>query len=299
MAERKQTVIDGTTTTYWVYGETTCGRSDDESVAEGREVPDDVPTLVLVHGFRGTHEGLDLIAKGLEPDMRVISPDLPGFGQSENLAAGNTIDAYATWLRHFTAGIGLPKAPVLGHSFGSIVVCAAVASGLQPSRVVLINPISQPALQGTQRLGSLAALGYYRLTALLPEGAARRVLSMRLVVRVMSEIMAKTHDPQLRAWIHAQHQAYFSVFDSPSGLLQAFHTSITHDTGEYARCLTMPVLVIAGDRDDIVPLSSQRTFAAALPEARLEVVEGVGHLVHYEAWRQADSWIRVFMRVSS
>ncbi|KAB1658310.1 alpha/beta fold hydrolase [Pseudoclavibacter sp. CFCC 11306] len=291
MAERKQTVIDGTTTTYWVYGETASARSNDQSRAHSA----DTPTIVLVHGFRGTHEGLDLIAKGLPPDMRVISPDLPGFGQSESLAAGNTIDAYATWLRRFTAAIGLPEAPVLGHSFGSIVVCAAVASGLQPSRVVLINPISQPALQGPQRLGSLAALGYYRLTALLPEGAARRVLSMRLVVRVMSEIMAKTHDPRLRAWIHAQHQAYFSVFDSPSGLLEAFHTSITHDTGEYADKLTMPVLVIAGDRDDIVPLTSQRTFVEALPNARLEVVEGVGHLVHYEAWRQADSWVRPFV----
>ncbi|KAB1663499.1 alpha/beta fold hydrolase [Pseudoclavibacter sp. CFCC 13611] len=291
MAERKQTVIDGTTTTYWVYGETPSDQSGDESCANSAGTP----TIVLVHGFRGTHEGLDLIAKGLAPDLRVISPDLPGFGQSESLAAGNTIDAYATWLRRFTAAIGLSEAPVLGHSFGSIVVCAAVAAGLRPSRVVLINPISQPALQGPQRLGSLAALGYYRLTALLPEGAARRVLSMRLVVRVMSEIMAKTHDPRLRAWIHAQHQAYFSVFDSPSGLLEAFHTSITHDTGEYADALTMPVLVIAGDRDDIVPLTSQRAFVEALPNARLEVVEGVGHLVHYEAWRQADSWVRPFV----
>ncbi|MCD7101910.1 alpha/beta fold hydrolase [Pseudoclavibacter sp. 13-3] len=290
MAERKQTVIDGTTTTYWVYDETAAAQAGGASDAEHRVVP----TIVLVHGFRGTHEGLDLIAKGLCRGLRVISPDLPGFGQSENLAAGNTIDAYATWLRRFTAVIGLPEVPVLGHSFGSIVVCAAVAAGLRPSRVVLINPISQPALRGPQRFGSLAALGYYRLVAMLPEGAARRVLSMRLVVRVMSEIMAKTRAPELRAWIHAQHQAYFSVFDSPAGLLEAFHTSITHDTGEYARSLTMPVLVIAGDRDDIVPLSSQRSFVEALPDARLEVVEGVGHLVHYEAWRQADSWIRPF-----
>ena len=66
-----------------------------------------------MHGFRGEHHGLEPVVAHL-PEVRVISPDLPGFGETPPLP-GRThdIDAYAGWLRGFVAAVA-PGAVILG-----------------------------------------------------------------------------------------------------------------------------------------------------------------------------------------
>jgi len=53
-------------------------------------------TLVMIHGYRGNHHGLEAIAAGLTR-YRVLIPDLPGFGESEPLAAEHSVENYAIW----------------------------------------------------------------------------------------------------------------------------------------------------------------------------------------------------------
>src|SRR5690606_36976065 len=199
--------------------------------------------LLLVHGFRGDHHGLEGLAQGLVealPGMRAIVPDLPGFGESPAIPGReHDLELYGEWLRAFArevarGGSGSSTDPhdstdpakphsstdsagrhgfaVLGHSFGSLVVASAIAGGLAPSRLILIHPISAPALEGPQAALTQLAVGYYRAAGLLPGRAARELLGNPLIVRVMSEVMAKTGDPELRSWIHGQHSAYFSTF---------------------------------------------------------------------------------------
>jgi pimeloyl-ACP methyl ester carboxylesterase len=258
--------------------------------------PEGAPAIVLVHGFRGDHHGLEPIAAHL-PDLRVIVPDLPGFGASDALPRA-TIEAYAAWLRAFVAeeaaAAGEPPA-VLGHSFGSIVVAHAAAGGLDAARVVLVNPIATPALAGANRIGSLLALAYYRAAAALPERAGLAVLGSPPIVRGMSAFMAKTRDRGLRAWIHDQHDRYFSRYASRRSVLEAFEASIRHTVGEVADRIRLPVQLIAADLDDITPLAHQHRLRAQLPDARLAVLRGVGHLVHYEQPREAAAVIRRFL----
>lgn len=254
--------------------------------------PEDAPAIVFVHGFRGDHHGLEPVAAHL-PGLRVIAPDLPGFGDSDALPRA-TIDAYASWLREFVAAAA-PGAVVLGHSFGSIVVAHAAATGLDASRIVLVNPIATPALAGTNRVGSLLALGYYRAAAALPERAGLALLGAPPIVRGMSAFMAKTREPQLLRWIHDQHDRYFSRYASRQSVLEAFDTSIRHTVGEVAARVTQPVQLIAADRDDITPLSHQHRLRTQFSDARLSVLTGVGHLVHYEQPREAARVIRRFL----
>lgn len=266
----------------WVYGD-----------------PEGHPT-VLVHGFRGDHHGLSGIAEALSsamPKLKIYVPDLPGFGDSPAIP-GRTHDLalYGEWLRDFVAEIAPEGATVLGHSFGSLVVSSALAQGAQSLRTVLINPISAPALEGPKALLTKLALGYYRAAELLPERAARALLGNRLIVRGMSEVMAKTHDRELRRWIHDQHHQFFSRFASPQTLLQAFRASVSHTVIEFASAYTMPTLIIAGERDDITPLSKQLDLQRLVPDAQLHILPGTGHLVHYEAVAETVWWIRDFLR---
>lgn len=262
--EHRTTVL-GSTTAWWEYGEP------------------GAPVIVLVHGFRGDHHGLEPIVANL-PGFRIVSPDLPGFGESAPLDGPHDIAGYAAWLDAFVASLQLGGAyTLLGHSFGSIVASAAVAGGLRPERLVLVNPIGAPALEGPRGIMTRLAVAYYRAAAALPERAGFAVLKSRAIVRVMSVTMAKTRSRELRRFIHDQHDRYFSAFSDRDSLLEAFRASVSHDVREFAPRIDVPVLLVAAERDDITPLSAQHVLVGRFPDARLEVIPEVGHLIHYEA----------------
>lgn len=256
--------------------------------------------FIFVHGFRGDHHGLEGIARRLNtlvPELRIIVPDLPAFGMTPSITGRvHDLPLYGEWLVSFVNAVAENGYAVLGHSFGSLVVSAAIQQGLQPSRLILVNPISAPALEGPQAFLTSLALAYYRVARMLPESAARRLLGSPLIVRPMSEVMARTTDRELRRWIHQQHRTYFSTFESSATLLESFRASVSHTVAEFVENMTMPTLVIAGEHDDIAPLLAQAKLVQRLPNAALRIVSNSGHLVHYEAVDDASDEIAQFLR---
>lgn len=242
----------------------------------------DAPTIVLVHGFRGTHHGLLPVVAAM-PEARFIAPDLPGFGESAPLPGRHSLDGYAAWLRELLdAEDAGAEAIVLGHSFGSLVV-ARDAAALGGRRLVLVNPIAENALQGPDRLMTGIAIAYYRLGAALPSRLGRALLGAPLITRVMSEVMATTRDRALRAWIHDQHRRHFSEFASRRVLLEAFEASVSDEVRAHAAALPPGTVLVAGERDAIATPVAARRLAAAVPGSTLHLLGGVGHLAHYEA----------------
>jgi pimeloyl-ACP methyl ester carboxylesterase len=279
--ERHEVAVGGGATAYWVYGPA-----------------DAATTVIAVHGFRGEHHGLEPVVAHL-PDVRVISPDLPGFGETAPLPGiRHDLDAYAAWLREFAASVA-PGAVILGHSFGSIVVSAAVAGGLETPRVVLVNPIGAPALEGPRGLLTRLAVFYYWAGARLPDKVGTALLRNGLIVRVMSESMAKTKDADLRSFIHDQHDTYFSRFADRDVLHDAFLASVSHDVREFAPDIAQPTLLVAAVRDDITPIEAERRLVKLFPSAELVEIPDVGHLIHYETPAPAAEAIRRFLAPSA
>ncbi|WP_105036757.1 alpha/beta fold hydrolase [Cryobacterium aureum] len=275
-------------TRYWDYGD-----------------PAAATTLVLVHGFRGDHHGLQLVVAELlngdpqTPALRILAPDLPGFGESAAFPDGvHSLAAYAGWIQGFL-GVIAPtgRLVVLGHSFGSIVVAAAAAAAdrLTADEIILVNPIAAPALSGPRGVLTRLAVFYYWAGAKLPERWGYALLQNRAIVRIMSVSMAKTRNPALRRWIHSQHDRYFSAFANRQVVMNAFTASVSHDVSEFAACILQPTLLIAADKDDITPLAAQYRLQTLFPNARLRVIDNVGHLIHYEQPKPAAVFIREFM----
>ncbi|WP_235484044.1 alpha/beta fold hydrolase [Frigoribacterium sp. Leaf172] len=274
--------VGGSSTRYWIY---------ETPDAEEARV-----TIVAVHGFRGDHHGLEPVVAHLV-GVRVVMPDLPGFGDSSPLTGEHTVAAYARWLTAFVAALGLgDDVVVLGHSFGSIVTSAALADGLRASRLVLVNPIAAPALRGPRGVVTRLAVLYYWAGAALPERAGLAALQSALVTRFTSLAMVKTRDRGLRRWIHDQHDAYFSRFADRRVVLDAFRASVSSDVSSYAARVDVPTLLIAADRDDITALPAQHELRALFPDATLDVIDGVGHLIHYEKPREAAAAVEAFVR---
>ncbi len=277
--ERREVEVRGGTTVYWEYG------------------PADAETTVIaVHGFRGDHHGLEPVLAFL-PEARVIAPDLPGFGETPPVPGVRyDLEEYAGWLTEFADEVA-PGAVILGHSFGSIVTSAAVAGGLPTPRLILINPIGAPALEGPKGVMTRLAVLYYALGARLPEKLGTSLLRNGLIVRVMSITMAKTRDPELRKFIHDQHDTYFSRFADRDVLRDAFVASVSHDVREFASRIEVPTLLIAAERDDITPIEAERVLATEFADAELVEIAHVGHLIHYETPAEAAGAIRRFLRI--
>lgn len=279
--ERRESTVNGTRTCYWTYGP-----------QHAR------PAVVMVHGFRGDHHGLEPVIACLS-GYRVVAPDLPGFGESARFASTrHSVDAYAGWLAAFVAQ--LPDADdvvVLGHSFGSVVVAAALAGSLPVSSAVLVNPIGAPALSGPRGILSRVAVLYYRLGATLPERPGAALLRSTLAVRAMSTLLSKSKQRPLRRWILSEHLRYFSVFADRRMVLEAFEASVGDDVSEYAARIGVPVLLVGGDRDDITPVAVHLRLLSMFPHAKLVMLAGVGHLIHYETPDQAAQVIRTFLEV--
>lgn len=270
---QKSVDASGVRTAYWEYG------------------PADAEvTILAVHGFRGDHHGLEPVVAQL-PGIRWIMPDLPGFGQSAPIAnRTHDLGAYTEWLTAFARAVA-PGAIVLGHSFGSIVTSAAVAGGLQTPRLILVNPIGAPALEGPRGVLTRLAVFYYWAGARLPAPIGTWLLRSRIIVRAMSIAMAKTRDKELRRFIHDQHDRYFSSFSDRETLRQAFSTSVSHDVRESARGIDAPTLLVAAVQDDITPIAAERALVELFRDATLTEIDGVGHLIHYEKPREAAAAI--------
>jgi pimeloyl-ACP methyl ester carboxylesterase len=278
--ERREVDVLGGTTAYWVYGPA-----------------DAQATIVAVHGFRGEHHGLEPVVAHL-PGARVISPDLPGFGETAPVP-GRThdLDLYAEWLRAFAAAVA-PGAVILGHSFGSIVASAAVAGGLETPRVILVNPIGAPALEGPRGILTRLAVFYYWAGAKLPKSLGEALLRNGLIVRVMSVSMAKTKDSGIRRFVHDQHDTYFSRFSDRDVLHDAFVASVSNDVRAFAPRIAQPTLLVAAVRDDITPIEAERELATMFPDAELVEIPDVGHLIHYETPAAAADAITRFLAPS-
>lgn len=251
-------------------------------------------TIVMIHGYRGNHHGLEAIAAGLDR-FQVLIPDLPGFGESPELEATHSLDSYSEWLKVFLESLGLSgSCHLVGHSFGSLVV-GLYATKNQCKSITLINPVSAPALSGPRALLTQLTSIFYYFSKSLPEKLGGLVLRSPLAVMVMSSVMAKTKNRVLRKWIHQQHLSNFSDFSSVKVASEGYDASISSNLSQMAPSIASPVLIIAATLDDITDIATQGEVAKMYPNASIVEIERVGHLVHYEAPAEAANYISHFV----
>lgn len=257
--------------------------------------------LVMLHGLRGTHHGLESIVARL-PDQRVVVPDLPGFGESSPMTEHrHDVAGYACAIIELIERIADRQSPVvlLGHSFGSVIAARVAARAPElVRRLVLVNPIAAPPRRGSLAVMARVVSAYYWLGKALPRRFGKALLSSRWVVLAVSHQMVRTKDKRLQRFVHDNHLRYFSRFHSPAVLCESYESSIRDAVLEHAPSLTMPTLLIAGETDDIAPPAGQRVLAERLAEAELVVLPEVGHLVHYETPAAAARAIRRFLDAS-
>lgn len=272
-------------------------------VASGTEIhyweynPEATKTILMVHGFRGTHHGLEKLISKL-PEFRIIVPDLPGFGESPAMTAlPHTTRSYAQVLLEFMKVTKLKKPALFGHSMGSIIV--SDMTSVDPdctSRMIFVNPIAERPVKGLGAVKIAPGILYHWLAGkILPEKIGMRILTNKYLFLLGSATMTKTKDPSLRRWIHGNHMEYMKRFANRKSLLEAYHSSSTTTIDDYSDKLQHPILMVAGKKDAIAPIKGQRKLAQKM-DAQLVELDDVGHIIHYEKPEEAAAAIKEFMK---
>lgn len=254
--------------------------------------------ILAIHGFRGDHHGLRRIINAL-PEYTFVVPDLPGFGESSAFwGTEHDVEGYGLVISALKKVLGIgDNAILLGHSFGSIVTSSFVSKYPDAfASLVLINPISEPALDSDQKALSYLAQGYYGFASLLPGHFGEAFIRLPLATDITSLAMTKTKDPDIRKYIFGQHRLYFGGFANLDVLRQCYKSSITHSVRDFAANIPIPTLLIAGAKDELGSVLKQQELAALFPDATLHVIPQVGHLIHYETPISAAAMIRGFLQ---
>jgi pimeloyl-ACP methyl ester carboxylesterase len=243
------------------------------------------PPLALLHSGLLTHKEWEPAVEGLAERFRVVLPDLPLHGDSEDRPRHPyTLDWFAEVMAGFAAEVLGPRPLLAGHGAGAEILLQAVLSGrTRPSRLVLMPnrmhaPPTRPRMRAAWQLtAQLAAVpGLDRLLAscacavFTPERGVR--LSARgnpaaadLVRHAFADVSGNSS--LARSWAKCAHSW-------PRGA----QTQLLQD---YPR-LDMPVLLLWADRDRLHPLAQAEEALALLPHGQLRVLESVGFLMAYD-----------------
>jgi pimeloyl-ACP methyl ester carboxylesterase len=241
------------------------------------------PALLLIHGMAGSSATWQAIIPQLSTKYRVIAPDLLGHGMSAKPRGDYSLGAFAVFLRDLLDELGVHRATVIGQSLGGgIAMQFAYQHRDYCERLALIGSGGLgPDLSPMLRLLSAPGAEF-----VLPMVAPQPVLNLgnKLGSWLTSAGIQSPRAGQM--W-----QAYCSLSDSEGR--QAFLRtlrSVVDYRGQAVSALNklhltagLPIVLIWGDHDRIIPVSHAYAAHDVLTGSRLEVLEGVGHFPHVEA----------------
>ncbi len=243
------------------------------------------PPLALIHSAGLTHREFEPLVEELSDRFRLVMPDLPLHGDSEDRPRHPyTHDWLVEVLAGFIREACGNRALVGGHDIGALLVLRAVLSRqLQPARIVLL-PCAlhrRTARERTERvvriaaragavpvLGRLAARG--AMVAFRPAvgealSARRNPAARDLMRHALSDLPRNGN--RARAWAKAARRW---PAGPPTDLLEAY------------RHIECPVLLLWADADPAHPVSIAEELLDLLPDAQLRILPGTGYLMAYD-----------------
>ena len=240
------------------------------------------PDLVLIHGASGnTRDYTFALAGRLADSFRVIAFDRPGLGWSEGLGdAGISPAAQADHLRAAAAQLGVRRPLVLGHSYGGAV---ALAWGLAaPQATAGLVVVSGATMPWPEPLDWFFTLTSHPLSApvavpLLTAFAPLSRLDHDIASIFRPDPVPPGYSEYVGAGLTLRRASLHSYARQVAGLKACLQAMVQHYPG-----LTLPVELVHGDADTVVPLAvHSQELAQLLPDATLTVLAGAGHMPHH------------------
>ena len=230
--------------------------------------------LLLVHGVMITGEMFEPIIDHYAKHYRVIVPDLRGHGHSQSFSPPYTTDQFATDLARLLDHLNIASAIVLGYSQGGAVAQQFVLNyPARCSRLILACTYAfnmatmREWLEGHSVAFLIRILGMKRFATLVISQGMKQVPKAR-AEWVMSLIASQNSQSMVAAWKAAM------AFDSRQRLSE----------------IKCPTLIVAGAKDDAVPMHHAKMLNNGIADSKLVVIEDADHAL---IWAHPDEFMRV------
>lgn len=239
------------------------------------------PALLLIHGVGDKSTSWEPVHAKLARRFTVIAPDLLGHGESEKPRADYSLAAFANGMRDLLAALDIDRVTVVGHSFGGGVAMQFAYQYPQlVERIVLVSSggvaqeVSMALRLAAMPMGS-EALAMLRMPGVLP------------AIRVFGRAMANVLGPTNLGHDVADVINLLEGFRDARALSAFARTlrSVVDSRGQFVTMLDrsylaqpIPVQVIWGEDDFVIPVDHARIAHEAMPGSRLEIFENSGHM---------------------
>ena len=253
------------------------------------------PALLLLHGIGNNCQTWAGVIERLAESHTVIAPDLLGHGDSDKPRGDYSIAAYANGMRDLLSVLDIEQATVVGHSLGGGIAlqfayqfperCQRLAlvgsGGLGPELSAGLRAATLPGaevvLTGLTGVSGPLRLGMQVLERAGRAGGWKRVGDL---AQAGDALLALKDVEARRAFLRTLR----GVVDARGQTVTALDRLYLADA--------VPMLVIWGSRDPIVPARHAETVRALVPSARVEVFEGAGHWPHLD---EPDRFVDVLL----
>ena len=239
------------------------------------------PALLLLHGLGTDHTTWAPVLDTLARRYTVIAPDLLGHGQSDKPRADYSVGGYANGMRDLLTVLGIDRVTVVGHSFGGGVAMQFAyqfperterlvlvgSGGLGPEVAASIRAITTPGFHQVMTLLTLPGVRHVGTAGL--RALSRTGIKELRDLDEVADIYESFKDPRSR---HAIRHVVRAVVDWQGQIVTMADRAYLTDA--------MPMCVIWGEDDRVIPVSHAERAAALAPKARIEVISNSGHFPH-------------------
>ena len=255
------------------------------------------PVVLLLHGLGCDHTTWEPVIESLSRRYTVIAPDLLGHGQSDKPRADYTLGGYANGMRDLLTVLGIDKVTVIGHSFGGgIAMQFAYQFPERTERMMLVasgglGPEVSPAIRAISTPGFHQVMSVLTLPGIRHVGVAgMRALSAgpwktTRDLDEVADVYDSFKDPQAR---HAIRHVVRAVVD--------WHGQIVTMADRAYLTEEMPMWVVWGRDDRVIPVRHASQAAALAPNARVEVIPDAGHFPHKDHPHRFAKIVHEFIR---
>jgi pimeloyl-ACP methyl ester carboxylesterase len=261
--------------------------------------------IVLVHGLGGSHANWGSLAPLLAVHARVYALDLVGFGLTYPDGRSGAVQANARMLRAFLETVVGSPAVLVGNSMGGLI--SMLLAAVHPDAIaglVLLDPVL-PRAKSTPTDPKVAL----QFAAYAIPGLAERLLAKRRRTTPPARLVADTlalcspHPesvpPQMVEAAIALIEARADAPGVDRAFLQATRSLLrfgarTRAFNAMMRAFPMPVMLLHGERDRLVPVASAHGAAANAPHWTFETFPDVGHIPMMEIPAVVADRIRTF-----
>ena len=255
------------------------------------------PAVLLLHGLGCDHTTWAPVMESLARTHTVIAPDMLGHGESDKPRADYSVGGYANGMRDLLTMLGIDTVTVVGHSFGGgVAMQFAYQYPERTERLVLVGsgglgPEVSPAIRAIttpgfhQVMAVLAAPGLRHLTTTTLRMLARTRVSQLRDLGEVADIYDSFKDPHTRAAIRHVVRA---VVDWKGQIVTMSDRAYLTEA--------MPMCVVWGADDVVIPVAHASNASALAPTARIEIIPNAGHFPHKDHPERFVKIVRDFMR---